>query len=162
MKAKLGHQNNFYYDEKLKRWINKDATEEEKKKMQESMAPPPPPIVKRKNTAVKTTPRPSFSHPNTNPVSSAPSDPPLSTILPVNPLSGQPIIQTSNNISTSTSAEGSITPKLPPSINGNKPINLAGKTSNGLDDILNISAGTTVSRRKKKPGRGYVNVMENR
>ena len=162
VKAKLGHQNNFYYDEKLKRWINKDATEEEKKKMQESMAPPPPPIVKRKNTAVKTTPRPSFSHPNTNPVSSAPSDPPLSTILPVNPLSGQPIIQTSNNISTSTSAEGSITPKLPPSINGNKPINLAGKTSNGLDDILNISAGTTVSRRKKKPGRGYVNVMENR
>lgn len=162
VKAKLGHQNNFYYDEKLKRWVNKNATEEEKKKMQEAAAPPPPPIVKRKDTAVKTTPRPSFSHPNTNSLSSAPSGPPPGVILPVNPLSSKLMNQASNNISASTSTESSTTPKLPPSISSSQPVNLAGKVSNGLDDILNISAVTTASRRKKKPGRGYVNVMENR
>ncbi|KAK5779746.1 COPII coat assembly protein SEC16 PWA37_000956 [Arxiozyma heterogenica] len=162
VKAKLGYQNNFYYDEKLKRWVNKNATEEEKKKMQEAAAPPPPPIVKRKDTVVKTTPRPSFSHPNTNSLSSAPSGPPPGMVLPVNPLSGKPMNQASNNISASTSTESSATPKLPPSISSSQPVNLAGKASNGLDDILNISAATTASRRKKKPGRGYVNVMENR
>ena len=55
-----------------------------------------------------------------------------------------------------------------PPISGNAPPkpksgpSLAAKT-NGLDDLLNLTAAApaTSTRRKKKGGRGYVNVMEN-
>lgn len=160
VKAKLGHQNNFYYDEKLKRWVNKDATEEDKQKLQEASAPPPPPVVKRKENAVKTAPRQSFSHPK--PESPAIGSLPA-TVLPVNPFSGKPIPQTPSSVSVSPTNDTPVaeTPRSPPLVNNSIPVNLTGKKSNGLDDILNISSAT-VNRRKKKAGRGYVNVMENR
>ncbi|CCE64684.1 hypothetical protein TPHA_0I01800 [Tetrapisispora phaffii CBS 4417] len=48
IKAKLGNKkSNFYYDEELKRWITKNATEEEK---QQITAPPPPPPMSKKRT----------------------------------------------------------------------------------------------------------------
>lgn len=40
MKAKLGEQNKFYYDEKLKRWVEEGA-----ELPAEELAPPPPPTV---------------------------------------------------------------------------------------------------------------------
>lgn len=42
IKAKLGEENHFYFDEKLNRWINKDAPVED----QVSSTPPPPPAKK--------------------------------------------------------------------------------------------------------------------
>lgn len=54
VKAKLGHKTTFYYDEKLKRWVNKDASEEEKEKI--ASPPPPPPIVKKMDNGPKTKP----------------------------------------------------------------------------------------------------------
>ncbi|ODV58826.1 COPII coat assembly protein SEC16 ASCRUDRAFT_72237 [Ascoidea rubescens DSM 1968] len=43
--AKLGEESKFYYDEKLKRWVNKDAPQEA-----ETAAAPPPPPIKKKTT----------------------------------------------------------------------------------------------------------------
>lgn len=47
IKAKLGEENSFYYDEKLKRWINKKAPLEEQLA---ASKPPPPPAMKKANT----------------------------------------------------------------------------------------------------------------
>lgn len=127
VKAKLGNQNSFYYDEQLKRWVNKNASEEDKQQL--ATPAPPPPIVKRKDTEPKTKPR-SISgvtpHLDTGIGSSIP---PISGNAPPKPKSGP---------------------------------SLAAKT-NGLDDLLNLTAAApaTSTRRKKKGGRGYVNVMEN-
>lgn len=49
IKAKLGEENSFYYDEKLKRWINKKAPLEEQL---EASKPPPPPMMKKATPAV--------------------------------------------------------------------------------------------------------------
>lgn len=148
IKAKLGHENTFYFDEKLKRWVNKNATEEEKKMMMESAAPPPPPIIKRKNVEPKTKPRLSVSlstHPKVQPMAAS--------VLPTNPLTGEKMATPQPSVRTSPA---------PPSQRTATPsgsdVSLAGKKANGLDDLLNISS--TTSRRKKRPGRGYVNVME--
>ena len=148
IKAKLGHENTFYFDEKLKRWVNKNATEEEKKKMMESAAPPPPPIIKRKNVEPKTKPRLSVSlstHPKTQPLAAP--------VLPTNPLTGEEMAtpQLSARTSPAPSPRRTATPS-------GSDVSLVGKKANGLDDLLNISS--TTSRRKKRPGRGYVNVME--
>lgn len=43
IKARLGEENHFYYDEKLKRWINKDVSVEE----QTVSTPAPPPMLKK-------------------------------------------------------------------------------------------------------------------
>lgn len=51
IKAKLGEENSFYYDEKLKRWINKKAPLEEQIA---ASAPPPPPAMKKVNTTPAT------------------------------------------------------------------------------------------------------------
>jgi hypothetical protein len=56
IKAKLGEENSFYYDEKLKRWINKKAPLEEQ--LEASKAPPPP-MMKKSAT-------PSISNLNSN------------------------------------------------------------------------------------------------
>lgn len=44
IKAKLGEENSFYYDEKLKRWINKKQPLEEQL---DAAKPPPPPAIKK-------------------------------------------------------------------------------------------------------------------
>ncbi|ODQ68172.1 hypothetical protein NADFUDRAFT_81212 [Nadsonia fulvescens var. elongata DSM 6958] len=41
VKAKLGEESSFYYDEKLKRWVNKNASAEEETV---NVGPPPPPM----------------------------------------------------------------------------------------------------------------------
>ena len=51
IKAKLGEENSFYYDEKLKRWINKKAPLEEQIA---ASAPPPPPAMKKASTTPAT------------------------------------------------------------------------------------------------------------
>ncbi|SJM81829.1 uncharacterized protein ZBIST_0144 [Zygosaccharomyces bailii] len=149
IKAKLGNKKrNFYYDEKLKRWVNNNSTEEEKEKL--STPPPPPPVVKRMDNGPKTKPR-------SGSLNAAPKAV-TATIAPKNPITGEPLTSQSLNVSR----VGSQTPSLSPPI-GNSGINLSGKKANGLDDLLNLTGSTsTTARRKKKPGRGYVNVMENK
>ncbi|GME97844.1 unnamed protein product [Ambrosiozyma monospora] len=50
IKAKLGEESSFHYDEKLKRWVNSNASEED----QASSAPPPPPMKKKPTTSMTT------------------------------------------------------------------------------------------------------------
>ncbi|QHS76649.1 COPII coat assembly protein SEC16 [Saccharomyces paradoxus] len=153
-KAKLGHKNTLYYDEKLKRWVNKDATEEEKQKIIETSAPPPPPIVKRKDGGPKTKPR---SGPINN------SMPPINatSVIPNNPITGEPLPIKTSPSSAGPHPDNSPSPSSPiPRASG---INLTGKKANGLDDLLSLAGGPkpASTRRKKKTARGYVNVMDN-
>lgn len=70
IKAKLGEQNQFFYDEKLKRWINKNAPPEEN-----AVSTPPPPPVKIKKP-VLSAPPPGVGPPTTSPIPSKPANGP--------------------------------------------------------------------------------------
>ncbi|AAS54692.1 AGR202Wp [Eremothecium gossypii ATCC 10895] len=148
IKAKLGQKNNFYYDEKLKRWVNKDATEEEKQKV--STPPPPPPVVKRK---MNTTPE---IKPRSGSVVGGPAIRTQGAVAPVNPQDPQPCQAVVGASSALQKQASPVKPRDPA-------INLTSKKANGLDDLISLTAGPSnaVSRRKKKPGRGYVNVLNN-
>ena len=80
IKAKMGEENQFYYDEKLKRWINKNAPVEEQIA---DTAPPPPPMKKEPDSQrIKQTSQPLPGPPRMNsppaPNSSSISKPSLS------------------------------------------------------------------------------------
>ncbi|CCD25089.1 COPII coat assembly protein SEC16 NDAI_0E02720 [Naumovozyma dairenensis CBS 421] len=146
IKATLGTTNQLRYDEQLGRWISKNATEEEKAKIaaDANALPPPPPIVKRKDTVPKTSPRPSFSAGHT-----------VGSIMPTNSLTGEQLL------SPTLSQGSSMTPSLPPSRNHTLPpphTNLSGKKANDLDDLMSLSRVRRTTGRK--PGKGYVNVLE--
>lgn len=147
IKAKLGHKKStFYYDEKLKRWVNKNSSEEEKEKL--SSPPPPPPVVKRMDNGPKTKPQSGREI----------SKEPIGPILPKNPLTGQAM--PSNAFSSSQIATPSESPRVTPQLPTSS-INLSGKKANGLDDLLTLAGAGTAPRKKKRSTRGYVNVMEN-
>ena len=131
IKAKLGEENSFYYDETLKRWINKKAPLDEQ--LETTKGPPPPPVVKKAATvqnveSVGTTsslPAPSISGSSISPPG-PPSKPP----------SGPPSISAS--------------PLGPPM--GNK-----GK-KDGIDELLSMNT-TRSTRGRRGQRRGYVDVM---
>ncbi|AET40909.1 COPII coat assembly protein SEC16 Ecym_7056 [Eremothecium cymbalariae DBVPG len=147
IRAKLGQKNNFYYDEKLKRWVNKDAGEEEILKV--STPPPPPPVVKRK---INNTPE---IKPRSGSIVGGPAVRTHGAVAPINPQTGECI--------ASTSAPSPSLSPVVPSRQTSSTISLSGKSANGLDDLISLTSGpsSAVSRRKKKPGRGYVNVLNN-
>ncbi|QLQ81549.1 hypothetical protein HG537_0F03100 [Torulaspora globosa] len=146
IKAKLGHKSTFYYDEKLKRWVNKDSSEAEKEKM--ASPPPPPPVVKRMDNGPKTKPLPS---------SETQLKDAAGAILPKNPITGAPL-----KSSSTVSPNAGDAPAIPPPVN-HSGVNLSGKKANGLDDLLSLAGNNGgASKRKRKPGRGYVNVMDNK
>ncbi|EDO18620.1 hypothetical protein Kpol_1048p51 [Vanderwaltozyma polyspora DSM 70294] len=150
IKAKLGHKKtNFYYDEKLKRWVNKTSTEEEKQDM--SAPPPPPPVVKRKNTEPASKPRSG----STNSINANIGER-TSIVASMGNQSPSPATLVPPSLITSDP------PSRTPSVNSSG-INLSGKKANGLDDLLSLTgSGPAVNtRRKKRTGRGYVNVMDN-
>lgn len=155
-KAKLGHKNTLYYDEKLKRWVNKDATEEDKQKIVETSTPPPPPIVKRKDAGPKTKPR---SGPINNAV------PPINatSVIPNNPITGEPLSIKSPPPLSSGRADMDESPPPSSPVSNMSGVNLTGRKANGLDDLLSLTGGPkpASTRRKKKSTRGYVNVMNN-
>lgn len=148
IKAKLGHKTNFYYDESLKRWVNKDSSEEENLKL--SSPPPPPPVVRKKNIEPKTKPRSGSTISMNNTGDRV-------NILPLVPENN---FQSSNFNDSQFSISSNQPVKKEKSIVITPGISLTGKSLNGLDDLINLSGGTTSTRRKKKAGRGYVNVME--
>lgn len=146
IKAKLGHQNTFYYDDKLKRWVNKNSTEEEKQEI--ATPPPPPPVIKRK------LPNKIEVKPRSGSIAGGAAARTAGVVTPLNPLTGQPMlpVEESNKKSSSISPTFGI------------PVNLSGKKANGLDDLISLAGGPTPAggaRRKKKANRGYVNVMNN-
>ncbi|SCU84846.1 LADA_0D04170g1_1 [Lachancea dasiensis] len=146
VKAKLGHQNTFYYDEKLQRWVNKNATEEEKQQV--STPPPPPPIIKKK---VESSPK---VKPRSGSVAGGASARTTSSISPTTISMNKEII--SPPIGTNDIPKSG-TPSINPSVS------LSSKKANGLDDLMSLvgnSSGQT-TRKKKKGTRGYVNVMNN-
>lgn len=154
IKAKLGHANNFYYDENLKRWVNKDATEEEKLKV--ATPPPPPPVVKRK---MSKTPE---IKPRQGSVVGGPALRTAHAVMPTNPLTGKPLDPVKDfSDDAETKSESPVSSKPPVS---NTNVNLSGSKANGLDDLMALTGGVSSAsstRRKKKSTRGYVNVMEN-
>ena len=154
IKAKLGHKNNFYYDEKLKRWINKDATEEEKVKV--ATPPPPPPIVKRK---ISQTPE---IKPRQGSVVGGPALRTAHAVMPTNPLTGKPL-DPIKDLTDTVKPEENSPPSSPPPTLMNSTVKLSGTKANGLDDLMALAGGPNSghsTRRKKRSTRGYVNVME--
>lgn len=145
IRAKLGEKNKFYYDEKLKKWINKDLPLEDQIK---PAGPPPPPKMKMSNTPQRISPSPGEappSHPaqlsgsNATPEGSLGGHGPPSADGPKPPLG--------NNSTPSLSSAGSKAPSL---------------ATAGLDDLLSIGtppAGGAPRKGKRGPKRGYVNVL---
>ena len=87
IKAKLGQKNQFYYDEKLKRWVNKNASDEEKKAIEEeaNTAPPPPPVIKKKSVMPETKPR-------SGSILGGPTQRTMGVMPPKNPITGESLI----------------------------------------------------------------------
>lgn len=87
IKAKLGQKNQFYYDEKLKRWVNKNASDEEKKAIEEeaNTAPPPPPVIKKKSLMPETKPR-------SGSILGGPTQRTMGVMPPKNPITGESLI----------------------------------------------------------------------
>ncbi|CAH2351955.1 COPII coat assembly protein Sec16p [[Candida] railenensis] len=145
IRAKLGEKNKFYYDEKLKKWINKDLPLEDQIK---PSGPPPPPKMKMSNAPQRSSPSPGDgppSHPTQSIGSNATPEVPLgghgtpSTDGPKPPLG--------NTSTPSLSSAGSKAPSL---------------ATAGLDDLLSIGtppAGGAPRKGKRGPKRGYVNVL---
>lgn len=135
-RAKLGDENRLIYDEKLKRWIDKDAKPED---IAAAAAPPPPPIIKKKPSSI--------SKPRSDSVSDGASI--KSPIAPPTP-------------SFPTPGPGG---PAPPSTGGlPPPSGKATPVAGDLDSLLGLSGagGSTAAastRRKKRGGRGYVDVM---
>jgi hypothetical protein len=130
-KANLGEKSKFYYDENLKRWVNADANPEE---LVNQAVPPPPPVIKKKPS--------SLSKPRSDSlIEGAPS----SMVVP----SGRPVISLPGPSGPSSGASGAAPMRKP----------TAG--SSDLDSLLGISGvHSTASTRRKKKGRGYVDVMD--
>jgi len=142
IRAKLGEKvNPFYYDEKHKRWLDRNKPIEEQLK---SSAPPPPPAMKK--PALGPTPGgPSGGPPGSTSGSAPPGSAP--------PGSAPPGPGKNTNISNTP------TP-TPPSAPGRSTPSLA---TAGLDDLLSLGGGSTVSgprKGKRNARRGYVNVMD--
>ncbi|KAL7663413.1 hypothetical protein ABC855_g4144 [[Candida] zeylanoides] len=151
IRAKLGQKNAFYYDEKLKKWINKDMPLEEQLK---TSAPPPPP-KKRTNMAAAGFPGGTVSE------NQPPTKAPPGGGLGISAIRGS---QGSMGPSGGSANEG---PKPPASISSSSsriPTTASPSLATaGLDDLLSIgspSVGSATGRKAKRgPKRGYVNVL---
>lgn len=139
IRAKLGEKSSFYYDEKLKKWINKDIPLEDQLK---PSGPPPPPKMKKAESTPK----------SDGPSGSLPPGPPGGK--PHGPPGGIPLTEQSINSQAGNSSSSPISSSGPPS----KGPSLA---TAGLDDLLSIDTPSVGSTRKGKrgPKRGYVNVL---
>lgn len=132
VRAKLGNQSSFVWNEDLKRWINKDLSEEEQLK---PTAPPPPPASGKLLRGLNS-PMPN-SHISTasGPPSMGPSGP-----------KGPP----SSNLM-----------RAPPTISGQKSLpSLTNAGLDDLISLSGSSTVGTTARSKRGARRGYVNVLD--
>ncbi|CAK7895124.1 COPII coat assembly protein Sec16p [[Candida] anglica] len=150
IRAKLGESNAFYYDEELKKWINKNVPREEQLR---AAAPPPPPSMKKKTTPPNQSGTPSLdadarksSGPPGPPGPPGPSGPSRTPGPP-----GPP----GSTVSTTPGAPLSAAPSLT-----GTPTPGPNLVNAGLDDLLTLGAPSAGARKSKRgPKRGYVNVM---
>ncbi|EDO16875.1 hypothetical protein Kpol_1024p29 [Vanderwaltozyma polyspora DSM 70294] len=149
IKAKLGHKTTFYYDENLKRWVNKNATEEENQRL--DTPPPPPPIVKRK--IVEPEPPLNVHMSPSSSVRSQMSIPAGGILETLSPVPQKINVSSGIPSGPASPVAGTV---LPPNVT------LSGKKASGLDDLLSLSQNPPAggAKKKKRGGRGYVNVMD--
>ncbi|CCE87271.1 Piso0_005817 [Millerozyma farinosa CBS 7064] len=132
VRAKLGTQSSFVWNEDLKRWINKDISEEEQLK---PTAPPPPP-ASGKSLRGSNSPMP-----NSN-LSTASGPPSMGPSGPKGP--------PSSNLT-----------KAPPTISGQKSLpSLTNAGLDDLISLSGSSTVGTTARSKRGARRGYVNVLD--
>lgn len=153
IRAKLGEKSSFYYDENLKRWVNK---KDPSSATPAAQATPPPP---------RSSAPPSRSSSGTAP-------PPMSTGSPAPtmanghlapPPSAFPIPSAPPNLSASPIPPSSLPHLMPRSVSAGPSSSRPGtalSNASSIDDLLGApqarKAGTV---RSKKKGRGYVDVM---
>jgi hypothetical protein len=149
IRAKLGEKvNPIYYDEKLKRYINRNIPLEEQLKA--SAPPPPPKMAKSSNISPSPVAKgpPTASSSNGPPAASS-SNGPLAVSSPNGPptasnLNGPP------SASSLPSSEPKKTPSSTPSL-----------ATAGLDDLLDLNNMGARSRKPRKGARrNYINVMD--
>ncbi|KAH3679407.1 hypothetical protein WICMUC_001027 [Wickerhamomyces mucosus] len=134
-RAKLGNENRFYYDEELKKWVNKDADPEDEKAS--ASAPPPPPIIKKIPSSISTPRSGSLGESNS---------------LKTESSAGAPL--------SITSGPGQVLKPGGLSNSGGPQIKKASAASvSDLDSLMNLNVSSSATRKKKRGGRGYVDVM---
>ena len=163
IKVKLGEENSFYYDEQLKKWVNKKGGNTE---AAAGPAPPPPKGPPSRSVSASGGPPPSST-----PVPPVPPLPPgmgaanvaMRAVSGPTPSpqfpSSHPSRTSSPAVNVVRSGEESSPPSGPPSAPPSRPATSQGGASN-IDDLIGLPQarkGGTV--RKGKKGRGYVDVM---
>ena len=143
-KANLGEKSNFHYDENLKRWVNGDEDLDELKK---KAAPPPPPIIKKKPSSILSKPRPSIVEGSIGQPSRHPSD--NNTAVAMSSDSSERVVSTGSSGAPQS---------LPPPPSSSLTHKAGPPPPSDLDSLMSMTSGPS-TRRKKKPGRGYVDVM---
>ena len=163
VKVKLGEENSFYFDEQLKKWVNKKAGTSEA-----AAAPPPPPPPKGPSRSVSAAAAPPAS---STPVPPVPPLPPgsgsaTSAMRAVSgPTSSQfvDLNQPSRTVSPAVNSVPASAGTPPPTGLSSEPPSrpaTAQSGSNNIDELIGIPQarkGGTVKKGKK--GRGYVDVM---
>ena len=163
IKVKLGEENSFYFDEQLKKWVNKKGGAPE---AAAAPAPPPPKGPPSRTVSAAGGPPPSMGNvPPVPPIpqglaagtppSRAVSGPALASSLGSN----QPSRTSSPAINPVSAEEETATSSGPPSAPPSRPTTSQSGASN-IDDLIGLPQarkGGTV--RKGKKGRGYVDVM---
>lgn len=130
-RAKLGDSSTFYYDENLKRWVNKDSVGEAEGA---STPPPPPPTVKVPKKNSDTPLPPSALHAGGVP-------PPPASNMPPQSHSAPPLLP----LATPPPGRRTVSKK---------------SAAGDIDEILNMASSTkSTTRSKRGPRRGYVDVM---
>lgn len=163
IKVKLGEENSFYFDEQLKKWVNKKGGVPEA-----AAAPAPPPPKGPPSRTVSAAGGPPPSTGNVPPVPQIPrglaagtppsravSGPALASSLGSN----QPSRTSSPAVNPFSVEEETATSSGPPSAPLSRPTTSQSGASN-IDDLIGLPQarkGGTV--RKGKKGRGYVDVM---
>ena len=163
IKVKLGEENSFYFDEQLKKWVNKKGGLPEA-----AAAPAPPPPKGPPSRTVSAAGGPPLGTGNVPPVPPIPrglgagtppnravSGPALSSGLG----SSQPSRTSSPAVNPLSAGDETATSSGPPSAPPSRPTTSQSGASN-IDDLIGLPQarkGGTV--RKGKKGRGYVDVM---
>ena len=166
IRAKLGEASSFYYDEQLKKWVNKKGGTD----TSAPKATPPPPRSGPPSRSVSyNTPAPPASTPTPPPQMPAAAAPGFGpTSHPLSAGDGLPAANSRPSTGSGTPAR-SDSPAMPPSLAGSAsgppsgppsrpPTGLS--TASSIDDLLGAPTarkGNTIKGKKK--GRGYVDIM---
>ncbi|KKK17150.1 hypothetical protein AOCH_003160 [Aspergillus ochraceoroseus] len=160
IRAKLGEESSFYYDNELKKWVNK---KDPNSATQARATPPPPkglaPPSRSASGSTAPPPAPSLGGPNSRPPSSAGAPPPLSA-SPVPSSLGLPPPTLGRSVSTGAVSAGAMNSR--PGSSSGPPPRPATSLSNAssIDDLLGApQARKGNAARGRKKGRGYVDVM---